>query len=122
MPAVIGPRKVRQKLHYFGKIADDSVCKEFNKLLTKLNLKRPGLSFYALRHTFETIGGACRDQVAVDAIMGHSGDDMASVCRGISDERLRAVVDNRRWRFGDLPETAKTGENTGSGGTAATAK
>jgi integrase len=44
-------------------------------------LHRKGLGFYALRHTFETIGGDAKDQVAVDAIMGHSCDDMASVYR-----------------------------------------
>jgi hypothetical protein len=37
--------------------------------------------------------------VAVDAIMGHSRDDMASVYRErISDDRLRAVVEHvRKW-------------------------
>jgi hypothetical protein len=32
-------------------------------LLAKLGLKRPGRDFYALRHTFETIGGESIDQV-----------------------------------------------------------
>jgi integrase len=66
---------------------------EFRKLLVKLGLHRPGLGFYALRHTFETIGGDGRDQVAVDFIMGHSRNDMASAYRErINDDRLRAVV------------------------------
>jgi integrase len=43
---------------------------EMRKLLNKLKLHRPGLGFYALRHTFETIAGEGRDQVAVNAIMG----------------------------------------------------
>ena len=47
-------------------------------LLGKVGLARRGHTFCALRHTFETIGGESRDQVAVDA-MGHSRDDMASV-------------------------------------------
>jgi integrase len=65
-------------------------------------LYRPGLNFYALRHTFETVGGEARDQVAVDAIMGHARHDMASVYREkISDERLKAVTDHvRAWLFG----------------------
>ena len=52
-----------------------------------------------IRHTFETIGGESRDQVAVDAIMGHSREDMASVYRErIGDDRLQAVVEHvRRW-------------------------
>ncbi|MFZ1935115.1 MAG: tyrosine-type recombinase/integrase [Thermoguttaceae bacterium] len=85
------------------KNSDDPVCKEFNKLLVSLKLKRPGLSFYGLRHTFETIGGDSRDQVAVDAIMGHARDDMASVYRErIDDARLVAVTEHvRKWLFGE---------------------
>ena len=68
-----------------------------------LKIERPGVNFYALRHTFETIGGESRDQVAVDAIMGHAPDtdDMASVYRErISDEWLKAVTDHvRAWLF-----------------------
>ena len=66
-----------------------------------LELKRPGLSFYALRHTFETMGGDSRDQVAVDAIMGHARDDMASVYREkIEDDRLEAVTKHvHTWLF-----------------------
>jgi len=60
-------------------------------------------NFYALRHTFETIGGEAKDQVAVDYIMGHARDDMASVYRErISDERLKAITDHvRQWLFGE---------------------
>jgi hypothetical protein len=69
------------------------------QLLGKLGLVRRGHTFYALRHTLETIGGESRDQVAVDAIMGHSRDDMASVYRErIGDDRLRAVVQHVRNR------------------------
>jgi integrase len=71
----------------------DPIVQEFTKLLIALGLKRPGLGFYALRHTFETIGGDSRDQVAVDAIMGHVRDDMASLYREkIEDARLEAVT------------------------------
>ncbi len=77
------------------------VSAEFAKLLRTLKLHRPGLGFYALRHTFETIAGESRDQVAVNAIMGHTpaANDMASVYRErISDERLRAVAEHvRKW-------------------------
>ena len=41
-------------------------------MLTALKLHRPGLGFYAIRHTFETVGGASKDQVSVNAIMGTS--------------------------------------------------
>jgi integrase len=80
---------------------DNPVSKETAKLLKELELHRPGLNFYALRHTMETIGGEARDQVAVDHVMGHSRSDMASVYRErIGDERLKAVSDHvRGWLF-----------------------
>ncbi len=43
-----------------------------------MGIKRAGLSFYALRHTFETVAGETKDQVAVDAIMGHVNGTMAT--------------------------------------------
>ena len=57
----------------------------------------------------ETIGGDSRDQVAVDAIMGHSRDDMASVYRErIDDNRLRAVVERvRKWLRGKSTRTTR---------------
>jgi integrase len=84
-------------------VCDDAVTKEFAKLTVGLGIHRPRLGFYALRHTFETIGGEARDQAAVDHIMGHSRDDMASVYRErISDERLRAVAEHvRQWLFAE---------------------
>jgi integrase len=87
---------------------------------------RPGLSFYALRHTLETIGGESRDQIAVDAIMGHDDGSMASVYReGISDERLQAVATFiRTWLFppaekGPRLKIADEREDAGSKGSAA---
>lgn len=81
--------------------SDRPISKETTKLLKKLKIHRPGLGFYALRHTFETIGGESIDQVAVDYIMGHARDDMASVYRErISDERLIAVTNFvHQWLF-----------------------
>ena len=87
----------------------DRVTAAMGQLLGKLGLARRGHTFYALRHTFETIGGDSRDQVAVDAIMGHSRDDMASVYRErIGDDRLRAVAEHvRRWLWGKATRTAR---------------
>lgn len=77
---------------------------EFKKLLQRLHLHRPRLGFYGLRHTFETVGGNSRDQVAVDAIMGHAPDDadMGTIYRErVDDKRLLAVTTTiRRWLFG----------------------
>src|SRR5581483_10002760 len=81
--------------------ADSPITKETRKLLDALGINGHR-NFYALRHTFETIGGVGKDQAAVDAIMGHARDDMASAYRErISDDRLRDVTECvRRWLFG----------------------
>ena len=71
------------------------------KLLIELKLRRDGLSFYTLRHTFATEAGASRDQVAVDLIMGHADASIAAHYREhIGDDRLRAVTEHvRKWLF-----------------------
>jgi integrase len=81
---------------------DGPVSKETTKLLKRLQLHRPGLGFYALRHTFETIGGDSRDQVAVDHIMGHIDSSMAERYRErIEDDRLKDVAGHvHKWLFG----------------------
>ena len=59
----------------------------------------PHGTFGYFRHTFETIAGGSRDQVAVDAVMGHADDSMAAEYREmIEDGRLEAVTDHvRQW-------------------------
>ncbi len=86
-----------------------SLGHEFIKLLVKLKLRREGLSFYTIRHTFATEAGGSRDQVAVNAIMGHGDASMAAVYRErIDDARLLAVSDNvRRWLFPHKQQKAK---------------
>ena len=80
----------------------DSVGLMFGRLLTAHGLKRPGLGFYALRHTFRTVADETRDQPAVGSVMGHDDNSMASLYRErIGDERLRGVTDHvRAWLFG----------------------
>jgi integrase len=89
------------------------IAHEVSKLLTDLKVKRKGVGFYSLRHTFETVGGATRDQVAVNYIMGHSpmASDMSAVYReAIEDDRLKAVSDHvRAWL---LPPKIKKGNRT----------
>jgi integrase len=75
-------------------VAVDSVGQEFNKLLTELGLKRKGIGFYTLRHTFRTWADEAKDQHAIHRIMGHTIPGMSGVyVEEISLERLRAVVD-----------------------------
>ncbi|MCE9556753.1 MAG: tyrosine-type recombinase/integrase [Planctomycetes bacterium] len=90
-------------------IADSPVTKEFRKVLEELKIHRAGLGFYALRHTFETIAGATRDQVAVDSIMGHADPSMGAAYReGIGDDRLKAVTDHvHNWLFPPKKRKAK---------------
>jgi integrase len=75
----------------------DSIGQEFDKLLRKLEIKRPGLSFYALRHTFRTLADEAGDQHAVHRIMGHQIPGMSGIyVEEISLDRLRAVTDHVR--------------------------
>ena len=89
----------------------DALSQKFAKLLKSLEINgRNRLNFYTLRHIFETIGGESKDQVAVNAIMGHVDPSMAAVYRErIADERLHAVVDVvRRWLWPELCCAPKT--------------
>jgi len=97
-----GNRWVRMTEHELPekRLPLDSVAQEFSKVLRTLDING-NRNFYALRHTFETIAGESRDQVAVNAIMGHVDSSMAGVYRErISDERLIAVTDTvHNWLF-----------------------
>ncbi|MEX0717539.1 MAG: tyrosine-type recombinase/integrase [Planctomycetaceae bacterium] len=89
-----------------GQVADlggsiipiDALTQRFARLMKRLKLDG-GRGFYSIRHAFETIGGESKDQVAVNAIMGHVDASMAGQYRErISDDRLRAVVETvRAW-------------------------
>lgn len=79
---------------------------EFRKLLDEVGIYRKGRGFRAIRHTFKTIAGGSRDQVAVDHIMGHEANTMAAVYREhIDPERLQAVVDHvHNWLWPPQPQ------------------
>ncbi len=90
----------------------DLIGNAFSGAMRRAGIHRTGRGFYALRHTFETIAGECRDQVAVDYIMGHTRGDMASVYRERiekENERLTAVTNHvRKWLYGlAVTDTAK---------------
>jgi integrase len=80
----------------------DAVAQEFGKALGQLKIERPGLGFYALRHTFRTVADAARDIPAARVIMGHADGSIDDVYREeIDDGRLRAVAEHvHGWLFG----------------------
>jgi integrase len=80
------------------------------RLMKSVGVDRKGLGFYVLRHTFATIAGGSRDQIAVNAVMGHADGSIAGVYRErIDDSRLKAVTDFvHEWLFGAPTATAKT--------------
>ncbi len=85
-----------------GGVHIDSVKDQFGRFLKQLKMKRKGLSFYALRHSFQTAAEECKDFPAIKHVMGHSDPSMSAVYRErISDERLKAVTDTvREWLWG----------------------
>ena len=71
---------------------------------TYQSVKKPPIphgSFGYFRHSFETVAGGSRDQVAVNAIMGHVDPSMSAEYREtIEDDRLEAVAEHvRQWLF-----------------------
>ena len=99
----------KRKLSWFKDTPDNPISWEFRKLLNETKLHTAaGKGFYWLRHTFETVGGEAKDQVALDSMMGHADESMAGVYRErISDERLLAVSNHvRGWLF---PKAAAVG-------------
>lgn len=79
--------------------ASAAITLQFGKLLRTLEIKRPGLNFYALRHTFRTIADAKLDGPAVRLIMGHADESIDATYREVIDDaRLAAVVKHvRSW-------------------------
>jgi integrase len=85
---------------------NDLVTREFGRLLKKLGINGER-GFYCLRHSHRTASGESRDQAACDHIMGHESPHMRTTyTHGISDERLKAVVDHvHKWLFGSKQVT-----------------
>lgn len=84
-----------------GAAGNDPVGLSFRRLLADEGMSRPGIGFYSLRRSFETIAGESLDQPAVDLVMGHTpaATDMAAVYRQrIGDDRLTKVAEHVRSR------------------------
>ncbi len=82
---------------------DSPLSAEFSKVLARLGMKRPGVSFYSLRHVLQTVGDEVRDAPALRRMMGHvtASSDVSSHYREhIADCRLIAVSDHvHSWLF-----------------------
>lgn len=77
--------------------ASSPVTQMIRKHLDRLGIYRPGLSFYAIRHTLQTIGDGAKDPAALAHIMGHVDQSMAGHYREVMEaDRLRAVADHVR--------------------------
>lgn len=75
---------------------------EIRKLLDQIGVRRRGVNFYALRHTFRTLADDIRDPVAVRGLMGHAppADDMGHVYQeDLPDWRLQQVTNYVRARL-----------------------
>lgn len=80
---------------------DQLVSEQMRLIMLKADCYVAGRGHYSLRHVLETVGGEAKDQVALNALMGHIDGSMAATYRErISDKRLVAVTDSvRNWLF-----------------------
>jgi integrase len=79
------------------------IARHFADLCEACDVKNHG--FYSLRRTFETIATTADvNQAVIDAIMGHTRNDMASVYRQkIFDQQLQRCTDHvRAWYLGKV--------------------
>lgn len=92
-----------KKVTYVDRLGD-----WFDALLNDLGMKRFGLGFYTLRHTFRTWADDAGDQHAIHRIMGHSIPGMSGMyIEEISLQRLWRVVDHvRRKLWPDASDAA----------------
>jgi integrase len=80
---------------------DNPVSKSFRVVLDNLGINGKR-NFLALRHGFRTIARGARDREAVDFIMGHTDESMAThyLEDRLPDERLRGVTEFvRTWLY-----------------------
>lgn len=76
----------------------------FARLAKAVEVHRPGVYFYSLRHTFRTVADASRDPVAVDLVMGHADHTMGAVYEAARPLLLGAVLDAVACALRRLPE------------------
>jgi integrase len=97
---------------YRCEVGLNPISAEFKKLRESVGIDDAGKSFYALRHTFQTIGDQTRAYVAVRYCMGHVDNSISGQYREhIADSELLAVTTHvHDWLFPKQkpkPETTK---------------
>jgi integrase len=77
---------------------NDSVGKEFSKLIKKLNLEvEKGVGFYTLRRTAATLTARSGDPFAVQRLLGHADLKMATTyVQDVSEQTDRAINNTRK--------------------------
>jgi len=77
---------------------NDSVGKEFSKLIKKLDLKmEKGVGFYTLGRTAATLTARSGDPFAVQRLLGHADLKMATTCfQDVSEQTDRAINNTRK--------------------------
>lgn len=84
-----------KKVTYIDRLGD-----WFDELLRAKKLKRRGIGFYTLRHTFRTWADETNDQHAIHRVMGHAIPGMSGLyIEDIGLDRLRAVVEHVRQKL-----------------------
>jgi integrase len=80
-----------------------TLCKQFRQIRCWAGINKSGL--YWLRHTFQTIAGGAKDEVAIRVVMGHADHSMGNTYReGVGRDRLLAVTNHvRAWLFDGTP-------------------
>ncbi len=86
---------------WFHDSSQDALSTEFRKFCHAAEIYKHGRGFYALRHTFQTIGDETGDSLATRKIMGHTDGTIGGAYRErFPDKRLQAVVDHvRTWLY-----------------------
>jgi integrase len=81
---------------------------EFRKLCKDAGVYQEARGFYALRHTFQTIGDETGDYLAVKQVMGHiDGSISATYRERFPDAQLVAIVNHvHGWLYGEKRECA----------------
>ncbi len=78
-------------------VEHDAIATKLKRIMDRKGIAIPGLGFYGLRRSFETIGGETGNKVAVDHVMGHAppNSDMGAVYRQhVAESALRQVTDH----------------------------